>query len=40
VHGRSVGDAAIADVQFVDGSDGGYAVAARGLKAQLKSLTS
>ena len=27
-------------VHFVDGSDGGYAVAARGLKAQLKSLTS
>ena len=25
-------------VHFVDGSDGGYAVAARGLKAQLKSL--
>jgi hypothetical protein len=26
-------------VHFVDGSDGGYAIAARGLKAQLKSLT-
>src|SRR5438132_5669877 len=26
-------------VHFVDGSDGGYALAARGLKAQLKSLT-
>ena len=25
-------------VHFVDGSDGGYAIAARGLKAQLKSL--
>ena len=25
-------------VHFVDGSDGGYAMAARGLKAQLKSL--
>jgi hypothetical protein len=26
-------------VHFVDGSDGGYAMAARGLKAQLKSLS-